>query len=124
LDASTDALKIAQENAAKQKVSIKFHQSNGFEALKNAFKFDLIISNPPYIPSAEIETLDPEVRDHEPRSALNGGVDGLDFYRLLASESKNWLKPTGKILLEFGDGQADAIKKTFEEQKFVVESIE
>ncbi|MGZ4965155.1 MAG: peptide chain release factor N(5)-glutamine methyltransferase [Limisphaerales bacterium] len=125
LDASPEALKIAQENAAKQNVKVQFHQGNGFEALHaTPSRFDLIISNPPYIPSAEIETLDPEVRDHEPRSALDGGADGLDFYRLLASESKNWLKPEGKILLEFGDGQADAVKKTFEEQKFVVESVE
>jgi release factor glutamine methyltransferase len=125
LDASTDALAIAQQNATKQNVQIHFHQGNGFEALTpERLQFDLIISNPPYIPSAEIETLEPEVRDHEPRSALDGGADGLDFYRLLAAESKNWLKPSGKILLEFGDGQADAVKKTFEEQKFVVESIE
>lgn len=124
LDASTDALNIAQQNATRHNVKIHFHQGDGFKALPAALKFDLIISNPPYIPTAEIETLDPEVKDHEPRSALDGGADGLDFYRMLAVESKNWLKPTGKILLEFGDGQADSVKKTFEEQKFVVESIE
>jgi release factor glutamine methyltransferase len=118
-------LNIAQQNATKQNVTIHFHQGNGFKALNAAAsRFDLIISNPPYIPSAEIETLDPEVRDHEPRGALDGGADGLDFYRLLAAEAKNWLKPGGQILLEFGDGQADAVKKTFESQKFVVESIE
>jgi release factor glutamine methyltransferase len=87
-------------------------------------QFDLIVSNPPYIPTAEIETLEPELKDHEPRSALDGGADGLDFYRLLASQAKDWLKPTGKILLEFGDGQADAIKEIFQSQHFVVESIE
>jgi release factor glutamine methyltransferase len=130
LDASEEALKIAQQNAAKNNANIHFHKGNGFEALGNpngeadVRQFDLIVSNPPYIPSAEIETLDPEVKDHEPRSALDGGADGLDFYRLLAEQSKNWLKPTGKILLEFGDGQADSVKKTFESQHFVVESIE
>jgi release factor glutamine methyltransferase len=123
LDASEDALKIARENAEKLTAKINYHLGNGFTALPSGLKFDLIISNPPYIPPAEIETLEPEVKDHEPRSALDGGTDGLDFYRLLANESKNWLKPNGKILLEFGDGQADSVKKTFEEQKFVVESI-
>jgi release factor glutamine methyltransferase len=87
-------------------------------------RFDLIISNPPYIATAEIETLEPEIRDHEPRSALDGGADGLNFYRLLANNAAQWLKPNGKILLEFGDGQADAVKKMFEEQMYVVESIE
>ncbi len=126
LDASDAALQIAQQNAAKHNAKIHFHKGNGFEALKGeaGVRFDLIISNPPYIPSAEIASLEPEVRDHEPRSALDGGADGLDFYRLLAAESKNWLKPTGKILLEFGDGQADAISKIFQSQKFVVESVE
>lgn len=131
LDASPEALNVASQNAAKHNATVHFHQGNGFEALENADKavrpplqFDLIISNPPYIPSAEIETLEPEVRDHEPRSALDGGADGLDFYRLLAAQAQNWLKLNGKILLEFGDGQADAVKKTFEEQKFVVECIE
>lgn len=128
LDASADALLVAQQNAARHNAKIHFHQGNGFEALERGQpcprQFDLIISNPPYIPTAEIETLEPEVRDHEPRSALDGGPDGLDFYRLLATQSAKWLKPTGKILLEFGDGQADAVKKTFEEQKFIVESIE
>lgn len=124
LDASETALNVAKENAARLNAQVTFHKGNGFEALPASSKFDLIVSNPPYIPSAEIETLEPEVKDHEPGSALDGGADGLDFYRLLAAESKNWLKPAGKILLEFGDGQAEAVKKTFEMQKFVVESIE
>ena len=86
-------------------------------------KFDLIISNPPYIPSAEIATLQPEVRDFDPRSALDGGTDGLDFYRKLAAESKPFLKPDGKIMLEFGDGQAGAIRKIFETEKWIVEAV-
>src|ERR1019366_10411408 len=77
-------------------------------------QFDLIISNPPYIPSAEIETLQPEVRDFDPRAALDGGADGLDFYRKLAIEAKPFLKAGGKIMLEFGDGQAEAIRNIFE----------
>jgi release factor glutamine methyltransferase len=85
--------------------------------------FDLIISNPPYIPSAEIATLQPEVRDFDPRAALDGGADGLDFYRKLAMESKPFLKPGGKIMLEFGDGQAAAIRKIFEAEKWIVEAV-
>ena len=85
--------------------------------------FDLIISNPPYIPSAEIATLQPEVRDFDPRAALDGGADGLDFYRKLAMEAKPFLKPGGKIMLEFGDGQADAIRNIFETEKWIVEAV-
>jgi release factor glutamine methyltransferase len=83
----------------------------------------LIISNPPYIPSAEIPTLQPEVRGFDPRAALDGGADGLDFYRELAAEAKPFLKPDGKIMLEFGDGQADAIKNIFETQMWIVEAV-
>ena len=85
--------------------------------------FDLIVSNPPYIPSAEIATLEPEVRDFDPRTALDGGVDGLEFYRLIASQAGAFLKPGGKIMVEFGDGQAEAISKIFETEKWIVEAV-
>ena len=84
---------------------------------------DLIISNPPYIPTAEIETLEPEVRDYDPRSALDGGPDGLDFYRRFAKEATPFLKSDGRIMVEFGDGQADTLRKIFEEQNWIVEAI-
>ena len=84
----------------------------------------MIVSNPPYIPSAEIETLEPEVRDFDPRRALDGGADGLDFYRRLAAEAKPLLKSDGKIMLEFGDGQADAIKKIFADENWIVEAVQ
>ncbi len=122
-DISSDALALAQQNATQNKMPIEFLQGDGFAALPPESKFDLVISNPPYIPSAEIETLDPEVRDFDPRLALDGGVDGLDFYRRLTSQAKTFLKPTGKIMLEFGDGQADAIKKLFEDEKWIVEAV-
>jgi len=143
-DISADALALAKENAAKNNVSerIEFLQSDGFATLpkvgqasslsssavqgagwKPALLYDLIISNPPYIPSAEIETLQPEVRDFDPRGALDGGVDGLDFYRRISAEAKPFLKPDGKIMLEFGDGQADAIKNIFENEKWIVEAV-
>jgi release factor glutamine methyltransferase len=125
LDFSADALALAKQNAAANKVAerIEFFRGDGFSALPAKVQFDLIISNPPYIASAEIETLQPEVRDFDPRAALDGGVDGLDFYRRLAAEAKNFLKPDGKIMLEFGEGQADAIKKIFESEKWIVEAV-
>jgi release factor glutamine methyltransferase len=125
LDLSPDALALARENAAKNSVAgqIEFLQGDGFAALAAGAQFDLIVSNPPYIASAEIATLDPEVRDFDPRSALDGGADGLDFYRRLAAEAKSFLKPDGKIMLEFGDGQAADIQKIFEGEKWIVEAV-
>jgi release factor glutamine methyltransferase len=145
-DISTDALALARENAVRNNVAerIEFVQGDGFVALHSEGrvprapeskdedgdsqssplrKFNLIISNPPYIPSAEIATLQPEVRDFDPRAALDGGADGLDFYRKLAVEAKPFLKPDGKIMLEFGDGQAGAIRKIFEAEKWIVEEV-
>ena len=145
-DISPDALALAKQNAAQNNVAdrIEFVQGNGFIALQSVgqasclspsekekletggtpvLRFDLIISNPPYIPSAEIATLQPEVRDFDPCTALDGGTDGLFFYRKLAVESKPLLKPDGKIMLEFGDGQADAIRKIFETEKWIVEAV-
>jgi release factor glutamine methyltransferase len=125
LDVSAEALALAKQNAEANKVSerIEFLPGDGFKALPET-RFDLLISNPPYIASAEIETLQPEVRDFDPRAALDGGADGLDFYRMLANQGKNFLKPDGKIMLEFGDGQAEAIKKIFESEKWIVEAVQ
>jgi len=126
LDISADALALAQANALQNQASerIVFLQGDGFAALKIGTQFDLIISNPPYIASVEIDTLEPEVRDFDPRAALDGGTDGLDFYRRLATEAKPFLKPEGKIMLEFGDGQAEAIKNIFEAKKWIVEAVQ
>jgi release factor glutamine methyltransferase len=126
LDVSTEALEVARENAAQHEVveQIQFHQGNGFPALGSKMKFDLIVANPPYIPSDDIATLEPEVREHDPRLAIDGGVDGLDFYRLLAGESKEWLAENGRIMMEFGEGQAEAIRKIFEQQMWIVEAVE
>jgi release factor glutamine methyltransferase len=124
-DVSAEALILANENAAKNQVGerIEFLPGDGFAALSTGAQLDLIVSNPPYIASAEIETLDPEVRDFDPRLALDGGADGLDFYRKIAVGAKNFLKPDGKLMLEFGDGQADALKKIFESEKWIVEAV-
>jgi release factor glutamine methyltransferase len=125
LDISPGALTLAKENAAKNNVTgcVSFLQSDGFAALPKDTQFDLVISNPPYIPTAEIETLQPEVKDFDPRGALDGGADGLDFYRMLAVKAKPFLKPGGKIMLEFGDGQAPAIREIFENEKWIVEAV-
>ncbi len=131
-DISTDALALARKNADQNKMAerIQFLPGDGFAPLLSEGRvprvpnFELIVSNPPYIPSAEIETLDPEVRDFDPRLALDGGADGLDFYRRLAAEARAHLQPAGKIMVEFGDGQADAIKKLFENEKWIVEAVQ
>ncbi len=128
LEVSAAALALAKENARKNQVDdrIEFLQGDGLESLNGqggARAFDLIISNPPYIPSAEIATLEPEVRDYDPRAALDGGADGLDFYRALARQAQSVLKPDGRIMLEFGDGQAAAIKKILEAEKWIVEAV-
>ena len=125
-DISVEALRVARENAALNNLSdkIQFHSGDGFAALPRVLLFDLIVSNPPYVPSAEIEALAPEVRDHDPRLALDGGADGLDFYRRLAAEAENHLRPAGRIMLESGDGQAEQIRQLFVQHKWVVESVE
>jgi release factor glutamine methyltransferase len=124
-DISTGALSLAKQNAARHNVAsrIQFLEADGFAALPPEIRFDLIISNPPYVPSAEIETLQPEVRDHDPRRALDGGPDGLVYFRRLAAEAPPFLKTGGRIMLEFGDGQADAVRATFEQQKWIVETV-
>ncbi len=125
LDISAEALAVARRNAREHKVQerVRFWQGNGLAALPSEMRFELIISNPPYIPSAEIAGLEPEVRDYDPRVALDGGPDGLQYYRSLAAEAGGFLGPGGRIMLEFGDGQAQAVRELFETQKWIVERI-
>ena len=125
IDVSDDSLAVAKQNAAANKVSdlIEFRCGNGFSTLNSNDQFDLIVSNPPYIASEEIATLQPEVRDFDPRGALDGGADGLDFYRRLASESAAFLKPGGKLMIEFGDGQAEAISAIFSSKQWHIEGV-
>jgi len=131
LDLSPDALRIARANATAYRLAdrIRFHQGDGFAALNAEFptpnsEFDLIVTNPPYIPAAEVETLDPEVRDHDPRLALVGGDDGLECYRRLAGEALDWLRPGGWLLAEFGDGQAPAVAELFHQAGWGIEGVE
>jgi release factor glutamine methyltransferase len=115
LDVSADALALARRNVARHLLDsrIPLHHVDGFGALPAALRFDCIAANPPYIPGADIASLDPEVRDHDPRLALDGGADGLDFFRVLSREARAWLKPGGVLFAEFGDGQADALLGMF-----------
>jgi release factor glutamine methyltransferase len=116
VDVSEEALAVARENAANlglegRTVLLRGDWTRG---LGDA-SFDLVVSNPPYIPSREIETLEPEVRDHEPRLALDGGADGLDAYRLLAPEILRVLKPGGRFAVEIGFDQSQAVEALFRE---------
>jgi release factor glutamine methyltransferase len=127
IDCSDAAIAVARRNAQRHGVAdlIQFHLGDGFAALPRMTQpFDLLVSNPPYISTGEIETLDPEVRDHDPRLALDGGVDGLDFYRRLAAEAPAFLQPGAPVLLEFGDGQEDDLRRLFSAPGWVFETIE
>jgi release factor glutamine methyltransferase len=114
-DVSAEALAVARENAANLGLEGRaaFLRTDWTAGLDDA-SFDLVVSNPPYIASAEIETLDPEVRDHDPRLALDGGEDGLDAYRVLAPEIRRVLKPGGVFAVEIGWTQGEAVKALFE----------
>lgn len=120
IDISKKALEIAQKNANNNNVfeRINFVESNLFEKLRDNQIFDIIISNPPYIPSGEIENLQDEVRLYEPKIALDGGLDGLDFYRKIAVESQKYLKKNGNIFLEIGYNQHQFVKDIFENVNF------
>ena len=111
VDLSEPALAIARENSDKHDVSdrIQFLCGDLFAPLVDAAPFDLIASNPPYIASAEIETLQPDVRLHEPRSALDGGPDGLDIIRRVITDAPRYLLPHGKLLIEISGEQAEAV---------------
>lgn len=117
LDISETALALARKNVERHRLAerITLLLGNGFSTLPTDTRFDLIVSNPPYIPTAEIATLQTEVRDFDPHSALDGGADGLDFYRLLARESPAWLNECGGLFAEFGDGQEGALETLFRE---------
>ncbi|MDD4309584.1 MAG: peptide chain release factor N(5)-glutamine methyltransferase [Candidatus Cloacimonetes bacterium] len=108
IDLSDAALQVARTNAKKLQAEIKFHCGDLFPA--KACSYQVIVSNPPYISVQEYATLDARVRNHEPKSALLGGTDGLDFYRRLLLESKPWLSENGFLALEYGATQRQAIQ--------------
>lgn len=114
VDVSAKALEVAKVNAAGNEAGVSFIESNLFENVDKE-QYDMIISNPPYIESSVIEGLMPEVRDHEPRLALDGGMDGLIFYRRIIDEAREYLKPGGYLLFEIGHNQREAVCKLFSE---------
>ena len=120
VDISVESLNICKKNAislaADQRLNL--NKSDLFANISTDKKFDLIISNPPYIPSKSIELLQPEVRIYEPRLALDGGLDGLDFYRRIALDAKNFLNENGKIILEIGINQEVEIIEIFAKNNF------
>lgn len=118
VDIREDALQVARENAKRNGVlsCIDFYKGDLFSPLKPARYheyFDAIVSNPPYIPTGEINGLMPEVREHEPASALDGGADGLFFYRRIADQAWRYLKEEGLIAVEIGYGQSSSVQELF-----------
>ncbi|MCQ2526901.1 MAG: peptide chain release factor N(5)-glutamine methyltransferase [Lachnospiraceae bacterium] len=113
VDLSADALEIAKENAQTliPDKEYCFINSDLFEGLDHNDRFDIIVSNPPYIASAVIEELMPEVRDHEPRMALDGTADGLYFYRKIVDNADVFLKSGGLLAFEIGYDQGEAVKQ-------------
>ncbi len=110
-DISEAALSLAKENATRNEADILFLQSDLFTRIRG--RFDIIVSNPPYIPTATIDTLQREVKDYEPRLALDGGADGLDIYRRIAADAFKYLNRDGMIVMEVGEGEATAVSKMF-----------
>ncbi len=113
VDISEDALCVARQNRENLNLQAEFIQSDLFEKVEG--KFDLIVSNPPYIQSKVIETLMPEVREYEPIVALDGKEDGLYFYREIIKKAEQYLYRGGKLFFEIGYEQGNAVKKLLEE---------
>lgn len=118
IDISEKAVEIAKQNAQKHGMSDRcnFVVGDLFGGVNE--KFDIIVSNPPYIPTSEIEKLQPEISKYEPRSALDGGEDGLDYYRKISASAKNYINDDGKLIFEIGFGQADNVKDIISQNGF------
>ena len=113
-DISEKALEVSKENAKTLEANVEFIQSDLFENITG--KFDFIVSNPPYIETEVIGTLETEVKDNEPILALDGGKDGLDFYRKIVNDAPNYLNKGGKLYFEIGYNQAEALKNLMKEK--------
>lgn len=122
-DLSQEALAIARKNVHRHKLGAKVSCIR-VDALGEApaflGKFDMIVSNPPYVTGEEMKMLPVSVRDFEPHMALYGGNDGLDFYRAIAANSRSVLKPGGYLLFEFGMGQGDAVCRILEQNGYTI----
>lgn len=120
VDISPSALAYAEKNARRNGVEVEFFESDLFSALPGKWKgvLDAIVSNPPYVRREEIPELMPEVREFEPESALDGGVDGLDFYRRIIREGREWLRPGGWLFFEIGHDQGTELVRLLTEGGF------
>ncbi len=118
---SPRALAYAKRNAAKNEVQVDFYESDLFSNVPEEWKgrLDAIVSNPPYIPKKEIAGLMPEVREFEPLRALDGGADGLDFYRRIIKEGRDWLREGGWLFFEIGYDQGEALRSLLQENDFM-----
>ena len=112
-DVSEDAIQLAKENAEKCGLAekVKFAVADGLDDFDEPQCVDVIVSNPPYVETAVCETLDPRVKDFEPRLALDGGASGLDFYERYLSDAVNLLKPGGAVFFEIGESQGEAVRQ-------------
>jgi release factor glutamine methyltransferase len=117
------ALQVARANAERNNARVFFHEAASIAEVAVPACIDLVISNPPYIPRAQIATLEPEVRDHEPTAALDGGLDGLEFYRMIARQAPARITPGGKLLLELGCGQVEAVRTILASQGCTIEIV-
>ena len=120
-DISEGALALAKENAQWNGADVKFVQSDLFENLDG--EYDLVISNPPYIPTATVQTLQREVRDFEPHLALDGGEDGLDIYRRIAQQAQKHIRAGGSLLMEVGEGEAMDVAKLFPQKSMIAKDF-
>ena len=120
LDISDKALEVAKRNAKELDLDINFLKSDMFSSLTSEIKYDIIVSNPPYIQSDVVDTLENEVKDFEPRLALDGDVDGMKFYKIIAENYENYLADNGVLALEIGYDEADDIRALFEGKNVVI----
>ncbi len=122
VDVSEKALAVAEKNAKKWGVSVHFIKSDLFENVKGQ-KFDIVVSNPPYIETTVIETLSEDVKNNEPHLALDGGKDGLEFYRRIVRDSKNYLEKDGLLVFEIGYNQAKSVKELLKTDFYEIDVI-
>ena len=122
VDISGEALAVARENAERNGASVQFFQGSLLEPFAGR-RFDMILSNPPYIPKAELATLQQEVRGFEPLGALDGGADGLDFYRAIVARASDHLNAGGWLLFEVGMGQAPEVLQLLRGGGFALDSF-